>query len=85
MKPVFKEYIQGQNTIFPDSIDSYIPKNHIVRLVSEIVDKLDISPIMATYKGGGTSSYHPRMMLKVVGASPCSIHTCFQVYSIIFL
>jgi len=66
MKPVFKEYIQGQNTIFPESIDSYIPKNHVVRLVSEIVDKLDISPIMATYKGGGTSSYHPRMMLKVL-------------------
>jgi len=27
---------------------------------------LDIAQIIDTYKGGGTSAYHPRMMLKVV-------------------
>jgi len=66
MKPVFKEYIQGQTVLFPESIDDYIPKNHVVRLISEIVDKLDISSITKTYKGGGTSSYHPRMLLKIL-------------------
>jgi len=66
MKPVFKEYNQGQGTIFPENLGDYIPENHAVRLVSEVVDRLDIQPIMATYKGGGTSSYHPRMMLKVL-------------------
>ncbi|GHS84964.1 hypothetical protein FACS1894201_04120 [Bacteroidia bacterium] len=43
-----------------------IPQNAPVRLVSQIIDKLDISKIIDTYKGGGTSSYHPRMMLKIV-------------------
>ncbi len=66
MKPVFKEYIQDQHSLFPERLDDYIPKNHVVRLVSSIVDKLDIEPIISTYKGGGTSSFHPRMMLKVL-------------------
>ena len=34
--------------------------------VSQIVDSLDISEIVDTYKGGGSSSYNPRMMLKLV-------------------
>ena len=66
MRPVFKEYLQGQGTLFPERFDDYIPKDHPVRLVSAIVDRLDITPILKTYKGGGTSSYHPRMLLKVL-------------------
>lgn len=63
---VFKPYNQNQNLIFPPNLSDMIPEGHPVRLVSTIVDKLDISEILATYKGGGTSSYHPRMLLKVV-------------------
>jgi transposase len=66
MKVVFKEYNQGQGTLFPVSLDSKIPADSPVRLVSQIVDKLNISNVIDTYDGGGTSSYHPRMMLKVV-------------------
>jgi transposase len=66
MKPVFKECHQGQTALFPANLESKIPQNSPVRLVNKIVDDLDISSIINTYKGGGTSSYHPRMMLKVV-------------------
>jgi transposase len=66
MQPVFKEYSQGQGVLFPERLDDYIPESHVVRLVSTVVDKLDISSILSTYKGGGTSSYHPRMLLKVL-------------------
>lgn len=66
MKPVFKPYNQGQISLFPERLDAYIPEDHPVRLVSAVVDKLDIMPILKTYKGGGTSSYHPRMLLKVL-------------------
>ena len=31
-----------------------------------IVEHLDISAIKATYKGGGASSFDPRMLLKVI-------------------
>jgi transposase len=34
--------------------------------VNEIIERIDILALEAGYKGGGTSSYHPRMLLKVV-------------------
>jgi len=65
-KPVFKEYNQGQVVLFPPSLDEKLPADSPARLVSQIVDNLDISSVVDTYKGGGSSAYHPRMMLKVV-------------------
>ena len=65
-KVVFKQHHQGQICMFPMSLDEKIPSTASVRLVNQIVDNLDISSVIATYKGGGTSSYHPRMMLKLV-------------------
>jgi transposase len=59
MRPVFKDYSQGQITLFPASLNDRIPQDSPVRLVNEIVDKLDISNIIKTYKGGGASSYSP--------------------------
>jgi transposase len=63
---IFKQYNQGQICMFPVSLDDKIPLDAPVRLVNQIVDKLDIRKVIKTYKGGGTSSYHPRMMLKLV-------------------
>ena len=62
----YKKYNQGQGVLFPVSIDSKIPEESPVRLVNHIVNELDLSEIDFGYKGGGTSSYHPRMMLKVL-------------------
>ncbi len=35
-------------------------------MVNRAVEKIDLEPLLRKYKGGGTSSYHPRMMLKVL-------------------
>ena len=66
MKPIFKAYNQGQTTLFPVSLDSKISQDSPVRLVNQVVDNPDISKIIDSYKGGGTSSYPPRVMLKIV-------------------
>ncbi len=65
-KPVFKNYSQGQAVLFPASLDEKLAEDSPARLVSQVVDSLDVSRIRDTYKGGGSSAYHPRMMLKVV-------------------
>jgi transposase len=52
--------------IFPLSLDELIPSNHVVRIVSAVIDRLDISGILSTYRGGGNSCFDPRMMLKVL-------------------
>lgn len=65
-KVVFKTYAQDQLSLLPPSYDDLVPKNHPVRIVNTIVDQIDISVLEKSYKGGGTSSYHPRMLLKVI-------------------
>lgn len=65
-KVVFKKYVQNQGMLFPPSYEEMIPENHAVRVVNDIVERIDISRLEKTYKGGGASSYHPRMLLKVV-------------------
>ena len=65
-KVTFKPYSQEQAMLLPPSLAEMIPEEHLVRVVNRVVDEMDISAIVAKYKGGGTSAYHPRMMLKVL-------------------
>ena len=64
--PVWKTNNQSQLSLLPPSYDDFIPINHPVRVVNTILDQVDISSIERSYKGGGTSSYHPRALLKVL-------------------
>lgn len=65
-KVVYKSYNQNDSLLFPYCIGDFIPENDPVRVLDAIVEHLDISAIEATYKGGGASSFAPRMLLKVV-------------------
>ena len=50
----------------PTNLEDLIPEDHLVRVVHSAIEKMDVKPLLARYKGGGTSSYHPKMMLKVL-------------------
>src|SRR5689334_8559172 len=65
-KVVFKPYVQNQPSLLPPSYEDLVPVNHPVRVVNEIIERIDITELERTYKGGGASSYHPRMLLKVI-------------------
>lgn len=65
-KVIYKSYNPNDNLLLPPCLGDYLPKNHPSRIVSAIIDRLDISDIESGYKGGGTSSYNPRMLLKVI-------------------
>src|SRR4030067_1966612 len=64
--PVFKEYTQAQVILLPTDLGAQIPPRHLVRVVNTAIEKMDLSKLLAQYKGGGTSSYHPKMLLKVL-------------------
>ena len=66
MMKIFKEYRQDQNFLLPPSLDEFIPEDHEVRVINEVVNILDLSPLLSRYEGGGASAYHPAMMLKVI-------------------
>lgn len=65
-KIAFKSDNQGQFQLLPPSLDELIPSTHPVRVLNSIVERLDVSKVLASYKGGGNSCFHPRMMLKVL-------------------
>ena len=62
----FKSYPQGQTVLFPSDLGENIPENDPVRIVSRIVDGLNIDSLIETYEAFGCPPYHPRMLLKVV-------------------
>lgn len=63
---VFKPYEQDQMWLLPPSLGELIPPTHIVRLVSQAIDGMDISLLLNAYEGGGASNYHPKMLLKAL-------------------
>ena len=65
-RATFKPYTQSQPSLLPPSLDELVEPNHPVRVVSSVIDSLDLSLLYKAYEGGGASSYHPRMLLKVV-------------------
>lgn len=66
MEAVFKRYDQDQQYLLPPSLEDLIPSNHLVRVVNEAVEKMDLKPLVESYIGGGASSYHPKMLLKAL-------------------
>lgn len=62
----FKRYEMDQPQLLPPSVDELIPEKHLVRMINELIDKMQLEAIESGYKGGGTSSYHPRMLLKLI-------------------
>jgi transposase len=66
LKVVFKQDNQLQGILIPLDLNALISEDHPVRTVQAVLDKVDISSIIKQYRPGGTSSYHPRMLLKVM-------------------
>ena len=63
---ISREYSQSKGLLLPPSLDEFMPENHEARIVNEVVDIMDLSPLLAKYEGGGAPAYHPVMMLKVI-------------------
>lgn len=66
MEAVFKEYNQDQLYLLPPSLEDLIPSNHLVRVINKAVEEMNLKVLVESYEGGGTSSYHPKMMLKIL-------------------
>lgn len=65
-KVTFKTYDPEQAFLLPPSLEDLVPQNHMVRLINRTIDQMNIDPLIESYKGGGASCYHPKMMIKVL-------------------
>ena len=64
-KVTFKPYDMNQLKL-PIDLAIDIPENHLVKIVNRAIERMNLTPLLKKYKGGGTSAYHPLMMLKVL-------------------
>ena len=78
-RSVYKPYTMGQMILLPTNLEELIPENHMVRVVNKFIEQMDLSALEAKYKGGGTSSYHPQMMLVEWGLL-CLAHNLAKVW-----
>lgn len=57
-----------EKVLFPIDLNDFIPEGSPVRLISEIIDCLDLSSLTAQYKNSkeGRKGFHPAVMLKAI-------------------
>lgn len=80
MKIPFKSLSSNQTVLFPSNLLDRIPANHPVLIVNQVVDSLNLDKLLSSYSSRGASSYHPRMMLKVLFyAYLCNIYSCRKI------
>ena len=80
MKAVFISSSLHNPELFPINIFDRISENHPVKLIENVVNQLDLTKIIKEYKGGGSSSYHLRMMIKILFYSYLSnIYSCRKI------
>lgn len=66
LRVVFKQDYQQQGMLIPLDLNDMIAADHPVRDINAVLEKVDITGIIKLFRPGGTSSYHPRMLLKVI-------------------
>jgi transposase len=49
--------------LLPPSVDEWLPEKHLARFIVEVMDGFDLGRMSRVYRGSGSASYHPRMLL----------------------
>ena len=52
--------------LMPPSVEEWLPQRHLARFVVEVVDGLDLSAMRKSYRGTGSASYHPAVLLSLL-------------------
>ena len=70
----YRVYEPDQLFLMPPSLREWLPEDHLVYFVSDLVDDLDLSEIEAIYEDEerGQPPYHPGMMAKVLIYAYCT-------------
>lgn len=62
----FRPINRDTGFLLPPSVDEWLPQRHLARFVVEVVDRLDLSELEKSYRGSGSASYHPAMLLALL-------------------
>jgi transposase len=62
----FRSIDRQTGFLLPPSVDEWLPGKHLARFVVEVIDGLDLLAMSGSYRGSGSASYHPRMLLGIL-------------------
>jgi len=62
----FRNFDRQTGFLLPPSVDEWLPQKHLARFVVEVIDGLDVSAMSNSYRGSGSASYHPKLLLGVL-------------------
>jgi transposase len=64
--PNFRPTDRLTGFLMPPSVDEWLPEKHLARFVVEVVDGLELSAMRKSYRGSGSASYHPAVLLSLL-------------------
>jgi transposase len=47
-------------------VDEWLPEQHLARFVVEVVEGFDLRAMIGSYRGSGSASYHPKVLLALL-------------------
>src|SRR5271167_3647134 len=59
----FREFDRETGFLLPPSLDDWLPERHLARFVVEVIEGLDLSAMVKSYRGTGSAGYHPALLL----------------------
>ena len=59
----FRSVDRQTGYLLPPSVDEWLPERHLARFIVEVIDGFDLDRMSGAYRGSGSASYHPRMLL----------------------
>lgn len=62
----FRPINRATGFLLPPSVDEWLPERHLARYVVEVIDQLDLWEMVKAYRGSGSASYHPAMLLALL-------------------
>src|SRR5580658_3194808 len=70
----YRTYLPEQELLLPPSLREWLPEQHLVYFVSDVVDQLDLSAMHAVYGEDkrGQPPYEPRLMTKLLVYGYCT-------------
>ena len=70
----YRTYLPEQELLLPPSLREWLPEQHLVYFVSDVVDQLDLSVMHAVYEKEkrGQPPYDPRLMTKLLVYGYCT-------------
>ena len=63
---MFRTYDQRQSYLLPPRLEDFVDESHPVRVINDLVEKLELEVLYTHYGAMGQPAYEPRLMLKVI-------------------